>query len=41
MSWGIKGKDLYLLHVLRRRMEYPELKARSASNARPSQRMSR
>ena len=24
-SWGIKGKDLYLLHVLRRRMEYPEL----------------
>jgi predicted phage terminase large subunit-like protein len=26
MSWGIAGKDLYLLHVLRRRMEYPELK---------------
>jgi predicted phage terminase large subunit-like protein len=25
-SWGIKGKDLYLLHVLRRRMEFPELK---------------
>jgi len=25
-SWGVKGKDLYLLHVLRRRMEYPELK---------------
>ena len=25
-SWGIKGKDLYLLDVLRRRMEYPELK---------------
>jgi len=25
-SWGIKGEDLYLLHVLRRRMEYPELK---------------
>jgi len=23
-SWGIKGKDLYLLHVLRRRMQYPE-----------------
>jgi phage terminase large subunit-like protein len=23
---GIKGKDLYLLDVLRRRMEYPELK---------------
>ena len=25
-SWGVKGKDLYLLHVLRKRMEYPELK---------------
>jgi predicted phage terminase large subunit-like protein len=25
-SWGIKGKDLYLLHVLRKRMEYPELR---------------
>ena len=25
-SWGILGKDLYLLDVLRRRMEYPELK---------------
>jgi predicted phage terminase large subunit-like protein len=25
-SWGIKGKDLYLLHVLRKCMEYPELK---------------
>jgi predicted phage terminase large subunit-like protein len=25
-SWGIKGKDLYLIDVLRRRMEYPELK---------------
>jgi predicted phage terminase large subunit-like protein len=25
-SWGISGKDLYLLDVLRRRMEYPELK---------------
>src|SRR6266478_6803545 len=25
-SWGIAGKDLYLLHVLRRRMEFPELK---------------
>ena len=22
-SWGIAGKDLYLLHVLRKRMEYP------------------
>jgi len=25
-SWGIKGKNLYLLHVMRRRMEYPKLK---------------
>jgi hypothetical protein len=25
-SWGIKGRDVYLLHVLRKRMEYPELK---------------
>jgi len=25
-SWSIKGKDLYLLHVLPKRMEYPELK---------------
>ena len=25
-SWRIKGKDVYLVHVLRRRMEYPELK---------------
>jgi predicted phage terminase large subunit-like protein len=25
-SWGITGKSLYLLHVLRKRMEYPELK---------------
>ena len=25
-SWGIKGKDLYLLHVQRKRVEYPELK---------------
>jgi predicted phage terminase large subunit-like protein len=25
-TWGIKDKNLYLLHVLRRRMEYPELK---------------
>ena len=25
-SWGIKGKNLYLLHVRRKRMEYPELK---------------
>jgi predicted phage terminase large subunit-like protein len=26
MSCGIKGKNLYLLHILRKRMEYPELK---------------
>ena len=25
-TWGKKDKNLYLLHVLRRRMEYPELK---------------
>ena len=25
-TWGILGKELYLLHVLRKRMEYPELK---------------
>jgi phage terminase large subunit-like protein len=25
-SWGIVGKELYLLDVLGRRMEYPELK---------------
>ena len=25
-SWGIKGKGVYLLHVLRKRMEYPERK---------------
>ena len=25
-TWGITGKDLYLLRVLRKRMEYPELK---------------
>ena len=25
-TWGIRGKNLYLLHVMRRRMEYPELK---------------
>lgn len=24
--WGVKGKQIYLLHVLRRRMYYPELK---------------
>jgi predicted phage terminase large subunit-like protein len=25
-SWGVRGKNLYLIDVLRRRMEYPELK---------------
>jgi phage terminase large subunit-like protein len=25
-TWGIKGEDLLLLHVLRKSMEYPELK---------------
>jgi predicted phage terminase large subunit-like protein len=25
-TWGVVGKKAYLLHVLRRRMEYPELK---------------
>ena len=25
-TWGVKGKNVYLLHVLRKRMEYPELK---------------
>jgi predicted phage terminase large subunit-like protein len=25
-TWGIKGKQIFLLHVLRKRMEYPDLK---------------
>ena len=25
-TWGVKGDKLYLLHVLRKRMEYPDLK---------------
>lgn len=25
-TWGVKGKHYYLLHVLRRRMDYPELR---------------
>jgi predicted phage terminase large subunit-like protein len=25
-TWGIKGNDLYLLHVLRKQLEYPDLK---------------
>lgn len=24
--WGVDGDDIYLLHVLRKRMEFPELK---------------
>jgi predicted phage terminase large subunit-like protein len=32
-TWG-KGKDLYLLHVLRRRMEYPELRRAVREQAR-------
>ncbi|HTX48228.1 MAG TPA: phage terminase large subunit [Caulobacteraceae bacterium] len=26
-TWGVKGKEFYLLHVWRKRVEYPELKA--------------
>ncbi len=25
-TWGVNGKQIYLLHVLRKRMDYPELK---------------
>ena len=25
-TWGVNGKDIYLLHVFRKRMDYPELK---------------
>jgi hypothetical protein len=32
-TWGIAGKDLYLLDVLRRRMEYPELSKHPAEAA--------
>jgi len=40
-SWGIKGKDLYLLHVLRRRMRNtPSSSGWCASRPRPSRRMS-
>jgi hypothetical protein len=31
-TWGIKGKNLYLLSVLRKRLEYPALKGPCASN---------
>jgi predicted phage terminase large subunit-like protein len=33
-TWGIKGSRIYLLHVLRRRMEYPDLKRAVLSQAR-------
>ena len=36
-SWGIKGKDVYLVHVLRRRMEYPELKRAARTGARTAE----
>lgn len=39
-TWGVKGKDYYLLNVLRRRLEFPELKtavkAQAALYANPT-----
>lgn len=32
-TWGVKKKSLYLLHVLRRKMEYPELKRQVRAHA--------
>jgi predicted phage terminase large subunit-like protein len=32
-TWGVKQKKLYLLHVFRRRMEYPELKREVRAHA--------
>ncbi|MDR7135026.1 putative phage terminase large subunit-like protein [Lysobacter niastensis] len=32
-TWGVKGKEVYLLHVLRKRMQYPELKRAVVSQA--------
>jgi predicted phage terminase large subunit-like protein len=32
-TWGVKQKSLYLLHVLRRKMEYPELKRQLRAHA--------
>ena len=32
-TWGIKEKNLYLLSVLRKRLEYPDLNARCVSNS--------
>ena len=40
-SAGIRGKDLYLLHVLRRRMEYPELSRTDGPDASTSARAAR
>jgi len=31
-TWGVKGKKMYLLHVLRKRLEYPELKRLAISH---------
>ena len=33
-TWGIKGKQIYLLHVLRKRLEYPDLKRRVLDHMR-------
>lgn len=33
-TWGLKGRQSYLLDVLRRRMEYPELKGAARDRAR-------
>jgi phage terminase large subunit-like protein len=33
-TWGMRGKDLFLLHVLRERTEYPELKRAVCEQAR-------
>jgi phage terminase large subunit-like protein len=37
-TWGKKENDLFLLHVLQRRMEYPELKraVREQANRLPN-----
>jgi predicted phage terminase large subunit-like protein len=32
-TWGVRRRDIYLLHVLRRRMAYPELKRRVREQA--------
>ena len=33
-TWGVKGKDIYLLHVFRKRLEYPDLKKAVREQAR-------